>query len=923
MLNKKVSSKWDRRNASVLWVCMLVSIFVATLLSDEVCKLTYTGYPEDLNDTALVVPDNIVALSEYIYVGSPVFVNENITNEPTIFFVIDHSGSMFEKYDPSIDPNAPYDLWGNRFNVTRDLIDTLYKKVPKAEVGVAVFRQLPYFFLEDDPELFESFPGEDYWGYIPLMRLDSIYSPYNKMGYQIIKDYLKTDTVTLEYPPYWDFVDLEYIPTDFWMNGTYTNINAAHECAKNAMLNSQHPKDQHFVIFISDGLASWPDDAVKDNYIKGTGMPTTYTVFFTKDSVPPPSLQQMTDNIRSNGYSTSNPGSQLWAFDNTDYPKLMSFLMDSVIFSIDLIQTNNPMEITINGQTNPNPWDSVGFLFNDLFPLIGDSTPFVLDIDYHVWVDSITQNGDTISYEKDTTTHIEFDVIVEDNTVLSDSIITECWERELQFYHDGQPITMANETMDKLEIRFKEQEVDIWYGYKDVSVEITNTEASNPDLETFTLEDKGDYFACTFPRKIDQSPDKNDNTLGHAVQDSFVATFRNPKLPLDTVRVSIPFKITTLIELKGGLYFDTDADGYIDSIFVQVDGDLTEGHVSKLKDLISLPAHRGFQNSTFHLSDGGLYILTEQKDKSSPAKMVTYVTDDDVLIAKEAILSEGGWLLADTVPILDRVAPIIMKAHLIDYEDDLLNDTLTVDFSEPIHKVTKYEPFYFKSRVNDDLYTADIRLTGSDTDQMEFYVRSFTGQIGEVDQMSQGDSIWIYWEGDQVTDLEFNSQHNEKNRRRKLTVKKKLLPFTLIPDAVSPLDIGELDNAVKIPDFIIEALDKAGVLKDMYLEENKDGDHVGMILQVKPDNPEKLHNFKLVGHVTLFDAVGNEVIFERKMGYHDGTGSLYYVWNRRNSNARYVGPGTYVAIFTVTPYTGSSFIKRPVEVLRHFVGVKD
>jgi hypothetical protein len=303
--------------------------------------------------------------------------------------------------------------------------------------------------------------------------------------------------------------------------------------------------------------------------------------------------------------------------------------------------------------------------------------------------------------------------------------------------------------------------------------------------------------------------------------------------------------------------------------------------------------------------------------------MVTHVTNEDVLVTEEAILSEGGWLMADTVPVIDCVAPIIMKAHLIDYEDDLVTDTLIVDFSESIHKVTKYEPFYFKSCINGVLYTTDIRLSDSDTARMVFYVLSFTAQTGEVEQMSQGDSIWIYWEGDQVTDLEFNYQNNQKNRRRMLTVKKKLLPFTLIPDAVSPLDLSNLDKMDKIPGFITGALSDAGLLDNLYLEKNKEGELVGMILQVKPDNPEKLHNFKLEGHLTMYDAVGNEVIFERTMGYHNDTKSLFYDWNGRNSNDRYVGAGIYVAIFTVTPYTGSKLIKRPVQVLRHFIGVKE
>ena len=200
---------------------------------------------------------------------------------------------------------------------------------PEAEVGIAVFRQYLYFDPVDDAR-FVQCPEQDTGAYLPLFKLDSSYAPDGKMGYEILKWYLETDTV-VGLPEY---VDLVYIPTNIALNNTSTNINAAFDAARHAMLASSHPKENQYIIFLSDGEATWPNGPDMNNYVQGTNVPTTFTVFFTQTGNAPQNLVTMTDNIQSNGYSTSNPLSNLWAFFNNDYDSLLTFLIENILGTI-------------------------------------------------------------------------------------------------------------------------------------------------------------------------------------------------------------------------------------------------------------------------------------------------------------------------------------------------------------------------------------------------------------------------------------------------------------------------------------------------------------------------------------------------------------------------------------------------------------
>lgn len=260
--------------------CMLIvgiiALFVSILYAqpmEEVRKFTYTGQPEDLHDTTIIVNELMVAMSEYIYVGTPTgAITKPVT--PSIMFILDHSSSMFT--------SANKDQWGNRFRVTHDLIDSLRNRFPKAEVGISVFTEYLYFRPEADP-IFVQCPAEDSGAYIPLLKLDSSYAISNgEMGWQILQKYMETDTVTENVQGgTYTFLDLVYRPNpvwDDWVPGSNTNINAGFEAAKHAFLSAKYPKNQQFIIFISDGARS--PQTLPNDFVQGvnTQLPLQFTL---------------------------------------------------------------------------------------------------------------------------------------------------------------------------------------------------------------------------------------------------------------------------------------------------------------------------------------------------------------------------------------------------------------------------------------------------------------------------------------------------------------------------------------------------------------------------------------------------------------------------------------------------------------------
>ena len=125
------------------------------------------------------------------------------------------------------------------------------------------------------------------------------------------------------------------------------------------------------------------------------------------------------------------------------------------------------------------------------------------------------------------------------------------WNRDLAFYNNDQPVTIATASMKDLEIRFTHDSLDTNYDYKNVSVDITQSKGPVNDKETFTLTDFDSLFSRTFPITIDSTPVPGDGVLQLHEKDSIIAVFRNnesPRLPLDTIRYAIGYNTSSSID---------------------------------------------------------------------------------------------------------------------------------------------------------------------------------------------------------------------------------------------------------------------------------------------------------------------------------------------------------------------------------------
>jgi hypothetical protein len=281
--------------------------------------------PERYNNDTIIVPEKVVSLSQTCRVCKPSNVVEDINgvgNSPSIMLVIDHSGSMsgITGYSTS-----------NRhlgFTVTKAIIDTIYKKYPKAEIGIVLFQNVLY--LDTKNHKYVGLP-DDYpylgaittQGYLTLIQLDTLLSG-GERRISVLKDLLNTHKVTVTNRQGLTFTttELDYKP-HFEPDG-YTNINTAFDAAKIAMRSARNPKQNQyqFIIFLSDGDLKPDSTSIllhggKNPYEfqNGTDVPTTFTVYFvTAGEDIPQSITGMTRNVKRNNFSQSNPLSDVWVY---------------------------------------------------------------------------------------------------------------------------------------------------------------------------------------------------------------------------------------------------------------------------------------------------------------------------------------------------------------------------------------------------------------------------------------------------------------------------------------------------------------------------------------------------------------------------------------------------------------------------------
>lgn len=919
---KCIKSRGGVLAGGLIFICASWYLFAADM--KEACKFNYTGAPEELNGQQVIVNEKFVAMAESIHVFNPVD-SENIVNSPSIFFLIDHSSSMYT--------GSQKDRWGERFIVTQKVIDTIFGEFPKAEIGVGVFTEQLYFRKANDPTgRLTQCPGQT-GSYIPLFRLDSSYAPDSKTGYTILSEWL--DTAVHLYNSS-QFVDLEYVPSPNWPDSgnPNTNITAGFAAAKHAMLKSSYPKDRQYILFFSDGEPfplTMPDAW---DFVAGDSVPTTFTIYFTEQSTAPESLVVMTNNIMTNGYSSKNDSSKIWAFDNINN-SLLNFVMTHVFDIFTAGSVGKPKTIKINNSTNGNYDPNTNtFNFANLFPLEGVITNFNYEIVYTIRKDTVDSQGNIITIERDETSNVQFNAVVQDGAPdLPDTFDVRCWERGLGYHNTGgTEITSADERNQSIEIRFSFDPGDAGYVYTNAKVELTHFYGNPKDVETVTLTQiNSTTYGFTFQRTVDSLfPVSNNGVLQHYAEDSIIAVFRNSEstpLPLDTVRIAIPFKHNGIVELDEALFYDkewggnTGADGYVDYIELKMKTTMPNGikdaQLNDLKNLIVLPSGRGFTNAVYSLLDSVTIKIDVDEDMSRPPRTYTN-SNDAVKINSGILLSSGGEVVTEkTVTATDKVAPVIRwedsnpttitqySAILKKYVGDITRkDTLYVNFSENIKKIKNVGAqaiFIYKAKGTNQNYSANLTLnTTADTaSTMEFTVDSiFNG----ADSISSGDSIWISFASDRVSDVVSNFQRTDNIHRRifvDTTIIEKDIDITVVINAITPFDISDPNNIDPIPNDVQIIIDNSNInIINSWNLDKINGKYQGMIIQIKPDSSYILDdvNLRLEGTIDIFDAVGNRLVEDLDMIYVPQWKSLLFIWNAKNKNSRYVGSGSYLAV---------------------------
>lgn len=782
------------RRINTLFFALTFSALFLSSTSAEVCKLIYTGVPEALNDSTIKIPSQAVMMSENILVGIPdeVIGDSIITYEtPSIFFVIDNSGSMF-KY------SSAKDKWGNRFLVTRQLLDTINTIYPEAEVGVSVFGSNLFFDPKDDSAIISDVEGynSDFYsgGYILLLKLDSTYnSAIGEMkGYDLLCHYLETDTLT------WinqNYLGLKYIPTNDILKQTSTNITAGFDAVKDAYKKSSSKKKNQYVLFFSDGEASAPiDSSIMNAFKDGDSVPTTFTIYFTDDDEIPGQIDTMTQNIKDNKYSENNPHSNAWSYDNNGNDTLMEFVLSNIFSIINTKTISTPIDISVNGEipdTSISNDSTTIYKFSKTFPFTGKSNDFHYEITYKIFTDSITGENDTIKTEKLDTIISDFTLELSDDAVLQENFDLLCWDRNIKFYYNNNEIAYANETMDTIEIRFTPEEIDTFYDYKDVSLELITTAPSSPDRDSLKMDKPDEYFSLKVPIIMDDVT-INDNIIQLNEIDTIIPIFRNPTLPLDTLRDSLPFRLSSIIAMDEAAFFDNDANGKIDSVFITINGkDLTENSsdIDQIMENIILPENRKLEVINAKLFTTGISLNVNQKSET-----INTATDNDKISINQFIMKSGGWVNSGTVNVKDYMAPVIISAKADQHEHEDKKDTITIYYSEPIETIASYKPSLFYNVPDDKSYSVELLITKQENNYAVFEIVS----IENYTQLNNGDSIWINWNSDNVGDLSPNKnyQRNEKNIKRVINAGFTEMPY--IVESVTYFD----NNADGHPDSL-------------------------------------------------------------------------------------------------------------------------
>lgn len=839
-----------------LLICVAFQIVVPGIEAAEVCEWSFRSCPEAINNQLITVPDNVIALSPNIR-ACEAMTQSVSTDTPAIMFVIDNSGSMVS------DAGGGNDVDGARFEVTRDLLDTIFKAQPGARVGLSVFRAGLYFDknTHDIFEVLEGVPDSIAFSseqaYLPPLKLDSTYNfnDTTMRGIDILKFLLRTRNTGR------NGVQLEYQPLFEARMQSGTNINYGFDGALQGFEKLSEdlvPKENRFIVFFSDGKPSNHGHKQQNYFEMGYNTPTTFTVYLhNRETVAPEVILNMTQNIRDNGYSETNIKSDIWVL-RADRDSLMSLFMSNVMNIIINKNAGKPTVMKLNGQISTTFSDSA-FKFNKDFAISNDTSEFTLEVTWRM-----TDEKSGRVYDSSATTG--FKIVRSSKVNRPTEGFLNCWERDLFLQYDGKPITAVNETMNKLEAVFTTNS----NRYKSVIVEITHKSGTSHDILGLPLVEGDSKFSANFDRQVGP-PNVKDKILQHEATDSIILIYRNPDNPLDTIRKSYPFAIGKILKFPEAHYYDNNADGKVDSIYIKVEGSVVKDDLEKLKSSIVLPSNRNFKLDSISIVKDGIALHVKEQNK----EIRTYVTSTDVIMVNGGILPAGGIITEAIVNAKDRVAPVLLSGKLFSNEQD----SLQVEFSEPVESFISKEPILFSH--GGKAYQVILAENGVFSREATLYTaRVISVQTGSA--VSEGDMIWIN-PAARIGDTIDNKQLNPDNRKVPLTVQE--VKYDIVIKTVN----NPMRPDVPIPPIVKNAFEQAG----RQVPDN------GLVIVIEPKGDIK-SKIKMEGSASVYDVVKSLIKKDIEGVFDPNTQKFFMVWDGVSEKRRKVGTGTYTAVIRVT-----------------------
>lgn len=863
----------------------LVSLIIAGFLSqvfgaDDICHLRIEGCPESFDGLKVEVPLSAVAIHREIRVCEPEVSFQGAAKvDASIVFVIDDSPSMRTN-----DKNA------DRYSVTKEILDEIYAQSPKTRVGVVTFRNWLAWDWQQDP-LFQKIdePGFS-WNdsYFPLTRLDTTLQG-NVTGLEKIKSLFTMDDWNLLQAFQTNDSTERTRPIDPTTGLPYaklhhgTDITLAFMAAKDALESSPTPKERQFIVFLSDGLHGRVDvemESIKTDYINGTNVPTTFTVFLG-DSVQtvPTQLSQMMANIKNSGYTTANSRSQLWSVE-TSHDTLLTLMKEAILTKVFQAEVT-PISSKISNDSTQTTTDSTA-IFARFIPLQNDTTR----IDFSARFAYVDTAGVADVSQGDTTVTSTFHIVRSQGAPwnLPSGMTKTCYQRSIVLVSHGDTITGP--------IKNKHDTITVYMTHEGLS----ETTDASLTIQSSSLGDQIDVpltydqgvFVGTFTRALGSSPTA-DNMLQHALIDSLVFLWDNPELPLDSFRESRIVIAYDPVTIESSTYLDTDGDGYIDIVRVETAQPFNPLEIDSLTaDRFTFPAQRAltFQDIQVHSDTSGFDILVNQ---STSAALNTAIdpTADSLRILRYEIGPFQDYIEKGSYPIRDSIAPVIVSATYYPNTDKDKSDSLVVKFSEPVPSINTNSPFTF--RTSDGTTYTMVLSSGRDGGS------SYTFEILSINPgetiPSAGDTVGLA--GPNI--LRDNNGNIQDNPAKTVLLQVQYPDFE--PKAYAtpnPFVIGE-SSTMTIPGI------------------GEVGSGTMVVLQVA--HPQQSAEAKIDDTKTrfaIYDAVGNLVTDKVQRGL-DGS-NYYFHWDGRNHNDRLVGSGTYLGIVSITLRDGNEKKTKRVKI---------